>query len=68
MANHSEAAVSACGRGELTHVHQVVVDAFDGDHFHEVVLVVSLLCHLGAVGIVFEEVVKQLGEKDLRRV
>lgn len=30
----------------LTNIHQVVIDPFNGDHFHEVVLIVSLLCHL----------------------
>lgn len=29
-----------------TNIHQVVIDPFNGDHFHEVVLIVSLLCHL----------------------
>lgn len=47
----------------LTHIHQVVVDAFHRDHLQEVVLVVPLLGHFGPVGIVFEEVVEELGEE-----
>lgn len=47
----------------LTNIHQVVVDTFHRDHLQEVVLVVSLLGHLGAVGVVFEEVVEELGEE-----
>lgn len=47
----------------LTNIHQVVVDTFHRDHLQEVVLVVSLLGHLGAVGVVFEEVVEELGKE-----
>lgn len=49
----------------LTHIHEVVVHSFNGDHFHEVVLVVSFLRRLRAAGVVFEEVVEELEESGL---
>lgn len=44
----------------LTHIHQVVIHSFNSDHLHEVILIVSLVCRLRAVCVVFEDVVKKL--------
>lgn len=48
----------------LTHIHQVVVHPVHSGHFHEVILVVSLLGHFWPVGVVFEELIEELGDKD----
>ncbi len=53
---HSETAVQP----SLTDIHHVVVHAVNGDHFHEVVVVVSPLGALRQVSVVLEQVVEEL--------